>query len=652
MSVLCTIAVVLGVTAMSELDMAREALRDGLYDIARRHALRVQTDEAREIAVEAYAREGKWEMVMNLTREGYWHAAALYHLGHLGAAKSALKDATDDLSLLLRAEIAIKEGNDGEALEQLRKIKEPKTDDRLVLAEMLARQGERKEAEKIWRELLPNPYAAMNLGEKEPLRAAYRDATDVGLKRRLGLRLGRELVREESSRDEGVAMIVTIVHDAPDTEGAEDTFLALGEEYLSEGKAEQAAKVFSEMLEVWPEASKNPKVHEGKGWANMKLGRYETAQESFAKAETLFEDRNDKALALVKVGDCLAQTGKGEEAMATYRRVLGGYADTPAAERIKKVVALREREDRGRELYREYKFAEAQEIFREIGSEDPSRKAQMDFYNVLCLYGQGRDDEAEAAAIKLDTSASRLWLAKFYYNAGKWREARQLFAELDFPEAMLWSARAALAENEFAQAVSTVTKMLAMNPDSHLKAEGLLVQGQALIELARFDEAVLVLERVALMGDIQPADRRKALIMKADSLFAMGADNPVRYDQALEAYRSIRLGEDLTPSVKLDLAYKIGRTLEKQKKIEEALDQYYTQVVLGYRQLREQQVALDESAQAVFARAAFRLADEYESRGLGKQSRQILRLVVASDVPAAAEAAQRIERSRRKDKFL
>ncbi|MBR4354323.1 MAG: tetratricopeptide repeat protein [Kiritimatiellae bacterium] len=646
------LAIILGVAAISELDLAREALRDGLYDIARRHAFRVETDEAREIAMEAYAREGKWESVLQMSRAGYYRAAALYHLGHLGAARKELKDAEDDLSLLLLAEIALKEEKADEALAFLKRIKEPTVDSKLVHADTLAKQGERKEAEKIWRELLPNPYAALNLGEKEPLRTAYREATDVGLKRRLGLRLGRELVREESSRDEGAAMIVTIVHDAPDTEGAEAACLTLGEEYLAAGNAAQAAKVFAEMLEVWPECAKNPKVQEGRGWANMKLGRHEAAQEAFAKAETLFTSPNDKALALVKVGDSQSQLGKGEEAMETYRRVLSDYADTPAAERIKKVVALREKEDRGRELYRSYKFSAAQAIFREIGEEDPSRKAQMDFYNVLCLYGQGRDAEAEAAALKLGTADSKLWLAKFYYNSGKWEEARQLFAELGFPEAMLWSARAALAENEFAQAVSTITGMLAKNPDVRLKAEGMLVQGQALIELARFDEAVLVLERVSLMGDIPAEDRQKALIMRADSLFAMGADNPVRYDQALEAYRTIRMGEDLTPSIKLNLAYKIGRTLEKQKKTEEALDQYYTQVVLGYRRLREQQVALDDAAQAVFARAAFRLADEYESRGLGRQSRQILELVVRSDVPAAAEAAQRIERSRRKDEFL
>jgi len=74
--------------------------------------------------------------------------------------------------------------------------------------------------------------------------------------------------------------------------------------------------------------------------------------------------------------------------------------------------------------------------------------------------------------------------------------------------------------------------------------------------------------------------------------------------------------------------------------------------VLNYRQLRGQGVRMDDAAKAAFSRAAFRLADEYESRGLEKQCRQILMLVATSDVPAAAEAEKRIERNKRKGKFL
>ena len=82
------------------------------------------------------------------------------------------------------------------------------------------------------------------------------------------------------------------------------------------------------------------------------------------------------------------------------------------------------------------------------------------------------------------------------------------------------------------------------------------------------------------------------------------------------------------------------------------MDQYYTQVVLAYREGRLAGGYFTDEARAVFSKAAFRLADEYESRGQDRQSIDILELVAASDVPAAAEAVRRIDRMRSKGRFL
>ena len=59
-----------------------------------------------------------------------------------------------------------------------------------------------------------------------------------------------------------------------------------------------------------------------------------------------------------------------------------------------------------------------------------------------------------------------------------------------------------------------------------------------------------------------------------------------------------------------------------------------------------------DEARASFSRAAFRLADEFESRGRDRQAVGVLRLVVESDVPAAEEAAKRIGRISTKGRFL
>ena len=100
------------------------------------------------------------------------------------------------------------------------------------------------------------------------------------------------------------------------------------------------------------------------------------------------------------------------------------------------------------------------------------------------------------------------------------------------------------------------------------------------------------------------------------------------------------------------VSFKIARVLEKLKRTNEAIDLYYSQVVLAYRDARLSGLRLSEAARTAFSRAALRLADEYESRGKDHQATRVLWLVMESDVPAADEAAKRIQRLSNKGKML
>ena len=132
----------------------------------------------------------------------------------------------------------------------------------------------------------------------------------------------------------------------------------------------------------------------------------------------------------------------------------------------------------------------------------------------------------------------------------------------------------------------------------------------------------------------------------------MGADNPVRYQAALDAYQAVRFGGDLPISGRIVLAFKIARALEKLKRIDEAVDQYYTQVVLAYREGRLRNERLNDEARAAFSRAGLRLADEFESRGKDRQAMNVLALLADSDVPAAEEARKRMSRISNSGRFL
>ena len=677
-----------------ELDIAREALRDGLWDVARSHASRVEGDEARLVVLESYAREGRWEDALGTISShapssapgfAYYKALALYETGKRQESMDALDGASFSNTVYaaaaarLRARAALDSGDASGALKISMEsgFATADVDSRMAAAEILAASGDAKGAADIWRSVAADTNAgeraaataAANVSDVELLRSAYSRAKNPATRRFAGLRLGRLLLSGKDTFAEGTNLVSTIARDAPDADGAREAYVAMADALLSSESWQAAADAYRYLLETWPPAAFDAQVQEGRGWALRKLGRADEAIEAYARAEECATNDEARAVAVLAQGDVLSDIGRGEEAMAKYRMVLDKYPRTPAGEKLKKIVRLRDMETSARELYKSYRFEEAQEKFAELAREDPSRAPRMEFFEVMCLYGQGRDSEALEKARKISASGpdasvradATLWLAKYAYKRRRWDESSSLFANFatnmapasaQAPAALLWAARAAFAGNEFQSAVDFVSRLAKDHPSSPEKSRGYLVQGEALIELARFDEAVLVLERTVLAEDTPSDERLRAQVLRADAYFAMGADNPARYKSALGAYRSVRLGESLQPGHKIAVSFKIARTLEKLKRTDEAIDEYYSGVVLAYRDARQDGVRFDDDARAVFARAAFRLADEYESRGMDYQAVRVLELVVTSDAPAADEAERRINRIQTKGMFL
>jgi len=660
-NILAIVAMVAAAAAAAgDLDVARQALRDEMWDIARTHAEKAMaagaTNEARLVVLESFASEDKWNEV-KARLEGW------------ADAKGGAFD-------YYRAVIG---GDHAAAAEILRGGKSPEgiVAARLFEADALAKAGKRADAVAIWRDVC----AATNLGERAlatasvnlmeaaPLRRAYAEMRSAKLRRLVGLRLGRVLVGGGATAAEGERLIRDIVRDAPDSDGAREAFLALADAKLSAKRWKEAEATFREAIEIWPDAAKSAAVQEGCGWALHQLGRNEEALESFHLAAELATNDAARATAATKEGDMLAALGRDDKATKKYKEVLKKYPKTEVAEKLRQVVKIRELEAKGRALYREYRFEAAHRTFDEVAASDPSRRPRMEFFSALCLFGEGHDDAAgrKADALVRDCpdkdvrAEAMLWLAKFRFNRREWKEAAKLFTacagELDdggkAADALLWATRAAFAGNDFQEAIRLSTQLSSKHPQmAQAVAQALIVQGEALIELARFDEAVLVLDRVASAEAISPADRLRAQTLRADALYAMGADNPARYTAALDAYRAILFGDVLSPSTRLVVSFKMARALEKLKRTKEAMDQYYSQVVLAYRDGRAGKTRYDDDARAAFSRAAFRLADEYEGGGDDNSALNILRLVADSDIDAAEEARRRISKLTSKGKFL
>ena len=408
------------------------------------------------------------------------------------------------------------------------------------------------------------------------------------------------------------------------------------------------------------------------------LAHAKRSAEALEIFRAIFAEGGDSAVeAELRVAALELALGHVEPAVEAYDKVLSETASRkPTPEQ--RVRAL---SGRGRARYRAYRFGDAQRDFAEVARLEPARRDEMDFLSALCLYGDGRDREAYDAGRRLlgtvaDTPLRgdlQMWLAKYDAGRREWTAAIAGFEacaanrhvdDSRRVEALVRAIRCAVAMPDYRKAVelagcvttnaAAVAAMAKARPESALVAEALVLQGEALIELARFDEAVLVLDRAGHVP-APPAVLRRAGMARADCLFAMGADDAKRYRSALEAYRALMRDDDLPDSQRISVAFKCGRALEKLGSLEEAADQYYSKVVLFYWDAVRPDTAdgtrrrwFDGNARAVFARAAFILADYYEARGELDQARKLLSYVVAARVPAADEAGRRIARLKEK----
>ena len=503
--------------------------------------------------------------------------------------------------------------------------------------------------------------AAIKLRDVSVLEKLLPEVVSVPVKHSLSLSLAVAYLDRLKNDDfeRAKKLVFAVSSQSPDTLGAKETFVRLSQVALKEGKTVETIHLLEKAMNIWPQLLRDYDVRHSRGVAFMKMNKIQQAFSDFDFASSVAYDDVTKAESLYNKANAMIHLGQNVEAMDLFQKIVDKYPQTKTAEVLKQIIKVRKLEQKGDSLYKDFRFDDSFGVYSEVMALDKSRTSAMRYKQALCLYSKGRDLDAEKLmrlaadggySDKISPMLANLWLAKYFYNIENYVESEKFFlkyAEAAMPDesrsfAYLWAAKAAFAARDYISAVKTVTLLVSSFESSPHRPEAFLVQAESLMELARYDEAVLVFERLILFEKPSPASKMLAELRKADALFAMGADNPERYKQALEAYKVVRQGEALEPSAKISVSYKMARTLDKLNLSSQALDMYYTQVLLAYRKYREESVVLNDEAKAAFSRAAFILADEYENRGKNFQALHILEILSASDVPAAKEASRRI----------
>ena len=208
-------------------------------------------------------------------------------------------------------------------------------------------------------------------------------------------------------------------------------------------------------------------------------------------------------------------------------------------------------------------------------------------------------------------------LAAAAYNAGECEKAEQLFAALAHDaaggntraEALFWAGKAAEAGGAGLKANATLNELLSSaDAGGELTAEALLLQGDVLARLGRYDAAIVAFDEV-LARFPQTRQAAEARGRKGDCQYTLGESDPARYEEALLSYRTLAGEAQAADDLKIEAMYKVAKALERQGRAEAALD-HYLEAVYAFLRMED---ATAEAA-AWFTRAAYSAAAELGSR--------------------------------------
>lgn len=309
---------------------------------------------------------------------------------------------------------------------------------------------------------------------------------------------------------------------------------------------------------------------------------------------------------------------------------------------------------------RAYSFTAALAHLDEAVASGASRAPEARYLRVFALFNLGREAEAlDACQAILDDEASgpwradaALWLGKYGFNAGHYAEAAErlvAFADewpdrREVPDALLTAARAMLADKRWEAAAAAAARLVALSPDPGHVAAARKIQGEALHEQMRFEEAILVFDEI-IRSWPGTSDARDALFLKGTCLFALGNEDPSRYAAAEECFRELLTDAGFAESFQLN--YRIARCRERVGDIRGAYDTYYANVLAYQAPSHPVPAGARSDAATWYSRSLLNAADiasTHEEQGGVATAASLLEKLAHSSLPGHAKAEEALRR--------
>lgn len=444
------------------------------------------------------------------------------------------------------------------------------------------------------------------------------------------------------------------------TLGVAQAYKGRGWALQAAGRYAEAAASFEQATSVFTNAEDRQDCMYKAGDAYFANQRYKVAAQSYERLLAEYPDSPHAAGAMYQLGQSLMMGQEPSRAIEVFRQVAQRYPTDPLAEEaLLRIAQVWEAQDRpadaesaytavmdaypkgvftpdalrGRGVVRQRlgrvadALADYQALADGWGQSPQAEEAR--YQMILCQYLLGRDDLALNAAHGFLADYPRssfapraqYWLGKYTFNAGQYAEAEKAFLSFyashpkdpDAERALLWAARAAARGEEYLRANEILARLMKAFPNGTRVAEARLDQANVLIALAKFPEAILALQEIINrfpQSDLVP----DAWLRLGDCQFMLGADDAMRYAAASTAFRAAASHPNARVDLMLQAEYKIGRCLQKMDRPDEAMRQYYKNVIVRYQEVRDGGAAPGEAARTWVGRAARDTADILEER--------------------------------------
>ena len=422
--------------------------------------------------------------------------------------------------------------------------------------------------------------------------------------------------------DEAVGTLEALLTAYPQTIWRGAAFFQLGQLYADKGKADRALASFQSCLESAPPAALNRE-------AEFRIGKIYFAQGNFAKAGEAFRlaaadpsPLAEKALfnlllsqAQEKNLDLFLKTaaefekafpqsgflgqvtlerarlyqaaGKSDDARATYQEALQRITDPAQKPPLLLRIADLDR-DAGR-------LDDALRAYEEIINEHPEDprlpEAAYDALTVRALTGKLTPEQARDGLLQLAKKFEKSPLAptilfsagETAYNQQDYVGAQTTFERLAdrYPQAdpllvnqalYLAGDSAVLLGKDYGAAIHILERIPENAPDN-LKTEARLLQGLIYYKQGKFENAVALFD-VVLSAEKGGPLFVAATLRKGTALYALGAADPARYEQAANAYGTLLSGGQGNFAQRNEAAYMRAKCFEKLKRPDDALNLY------------------------------------------------------------------------------